>query len=784
MKHFTLILTLWAFAGMTIAQDCVPAKVRIPDKVFQNVKSKAYKDIIWSEDFNGDKWISTVKSDQNGYVFDPAATLPEGWTFYDTWEGYTTNPDYGYFHWSDVGPRGVYLTGNDDDPFIPSAEYLNGMPDSASIENGFMILESDFANTTETGGQAGEPKEMDSYIQFGPIDFSNNLGVIFNYKTLYVYCCSADASLALELSSNYNAEDNSGDWTVVPLNVLTDGNEWTARTERDMHINVSKYVGGKSSVFFRIRQTKAEDYMWVIDDITFYEAPENDIIVKDAWADYLYDATEANYAVAADASYNFWGGYTQIPQSIVGNFVQFRAAVEANGSVDAQNTTMNIEVSKDGSVVETFASAPKTIYSFTKDTLMTEVDYTPDAVGSYSLSMDVVFDGEDENIDDNSWTYDFNVTKDLRYSRVRHGMENDFDPAGPRDWANGGYDGDVCVQRFTFPESLETVRLKGIEVYIDNYDFNRDAEIQAIENSQFSMIARVYKYDADADERVDMGIASNLYTLKIEDTATWVALDFNDEGNLLVPADRYWVGIECYTGTTQELRFEIGKDDDAIKQPTGGGLVYFNGPNTGWGLTGSNYAIDLMLDGADVTFNVNMTNAGLVDGDVVYVTGNFADWNEPGSGNSLMLTDPDKDMIYTGSITVVNNFGELQYKYFKNTGWSGGEWAEETNRIISVTEADYVINPADKWGIPNTVTQNKLADVSMYPNPFNNTLTIENLENVAEIIVNNVLGQNVLTISVTENSMELSTESLDKGIYLITIVDANNNTRTKKVVKK
>jgi len=784
MRKFTLMFAFLAFVGMTFAQNCALTKGGAPEKAKMNVQSKDYGEVIWSEDFNGDKWSSTVKSDQNGYILNTAAALPEGWVISETWEGATTNPDYGYFHWSDKGPRGVYTGWDDDDPFTPDQAMVDEMPDGATVANGFMMLESDFSNTTESGNMAGDPKDMDSYMQYGPIDFTNYPGAIFNIKTIYRYCCSASASFALELSSDYNPADQSGTWTVVPLNVLTKGNDYTNTKERDMHINVSKYVGGKAAVYFRIRQTLSSHYFWILDDISFYETPDNDVILKDAWAEYIYDVEE--FAQSSNATSNFWGGYTEIPVSIVDKFVKFRAAVEGNGSADAQNTVMTVDIKKDGVVDATITSTPKTIWAYTNDTLKAAADYSPAVVGSYEVAMKVTMDAEDQNATDNEWSYAFEVTNSNRYARVRYGKESTYGDAGNRDWADGGFDGDACINTFNFPPAVETVKLKGISVFIDDYS-GRDDEIEAIKNGQFSMIARIWKYDADLDDQVDAGIASNLYTVKIEDTATWVTLNFVDEGNLVVEADQYYAGIEIYTGN-EELRFQIGKDAGAPKQPDGGGLVYLISQN-GWYLTNDNYAITLLLDDGktDVTFNVDMTDAGLAAGDVVYVTGSFANepndadgWDEPGTGESVMLTDVDGDMIYTATVGIEP--GDFEYKYFKNAGWDNGD-SYDTNRKLIVADASVTKN--DIWGKPPVAVNEKtLAEVSMYPNPFNNTLTIENLDNATEILVNNVLGQNVLTISVTENSMELSTESLEKGIYLVTIVDANNNTRTEKVVKK
>lgn len=608
-KNYLLVLmvVIVAFGHAQEVRPCLNEKplINIQEKSLSSNTSKAYGNVIWSENFDAVKWKSTVVADENGYKLDPAANLPEGWKIIDN-----NGLDY-FWHWSNVGPRGAYASGNDSDPFTPwtDEEVKNVLPAGTSVENGYLMLESDYFNTNQLGNISSDPIEMDAILQYGPLDFSSLEGVIFNIKTLYRYCCSSDAMIGLEISDDYNPVDGSGDWTVIPLNVITNGNEITRTSERDMHINVSKYVAGKSAVYFRLRQTYASHYFWIVDDVNFYVPPANDIVLKDGWADYIYDAENIDFKVSNTESNNFWGGYTEIPKSVVGEFVKFRAGVEVNGTKDAENATATIQILKDDVVDGTFTSIPQTVWSLTNDTLIVEAHYTPAAVGHYQVSMTVSMKQDDENFEDNEWMYEFDVINGERYSRVRHGHEDEFDQAGPSDWAIGGLDGDVCVQRFTFPESAESVKLKGISVYIDDYT-DRDSEIAAIKSGEFTMIARVYKIDSDGN-MIETIISSSLYTLVIQDTATWLTLDFIDEGNLVLPAGLYYAGIEVYTGNA-DYRFQIGADNNGIKQPDAGGMVYLVN-NGAWYRSGDNYAIDLNLE--NITYDASIVDT-ICGGDV------------------------------------------------------------------------------------------------------------------------------------------------------------------------
>ncbi|OFX90688.1 MAG: hypothetical protein A2W97_02885 [Bacteroidetes bacterium GWE2_40_63] len=135
---------------------------------------------------------------------------------------------------------------------------------------------------------------------------------------------------------------------------------------------------------------------------------------------------------------------------------------------------------------------------------------------------------------------------------------------------------------------------------------------------------------------------------------------------------------------------------------------FFDAGNLGDGTANSTYLFDdITLGNVDptpvkLTFNVDMS-AQILNGlfieatDVVYVTGNFNGWDEPGTGESVILKDPDKDQVYSVDLYLPKNYGEIQYKYFKNTTWSFGEWPGAPNRIIYIHETDTSTN--DIYGI-------------------------------------------------------------------------------------
>jgi hypothetical protein len=108
-------------------------------------------------------------------------------------------------------------------------------------------------------------------------------------------------------------------------------------------------------------------------------------------------------------------------------------------------------------------------------------------------------------------------------------------------------------------------------------------------------------------------------------------------------------------------------------------------------------AVTPVPSGFAITFNVDMSTAEGFNpvSDVVYLTGNFpgASWITPGDPGSLMMTQIGSTLVYTYSMLM--DAGTYEYKYFKNAGWGGGEYAGGLNRSAAIS-ATTTIN--DTWG--------------------------------------------------------------------------------------
>ena len=77
-----------------------------------------------------------------------------------------------------------------------------------------------------------------------------------------------------------------------------------------------------------------------------------------------------------------------------------------------------------------------------------------------------------------------------------------------------------------------------------------------------------------------------------------------------------------------------------------------------------------------------------------------------------------------------------------------------------------------------------LSQVSIYPNPVNNMLIIDNLEGVSQVVISNVLGQTVINKIVNSNNITINTDQIDKGVYIVTLVTEGGLVRSEKIIKE
>jgi hypothetical protein len=85
----------------------------------------------------------------------------------------------------------------------------------------------------------------------------------------------------------------------------------------------------------------------------------------------------------------------------------------------------------------------------------------------------------------------------------------------------------------------------------------------------------------------------------------------------------------------------------------------------------------------------------------------------------------------------------------------------------------------------NSLLVNKSANnISIYPNPVNNNLTVAGLAGKSTIKITNTMGQKVLEQNTSANSLNLDVTGLKSGTYILSITDDADRVAIKKFIKE
>jgi hypothetical protein len=75
-------------------------------------------------------------------------------------------------------------------------------------------------------------------------------------------------------------------------------------------------------------------------------------------------------------------------------------------------------------------------------------------------------------------------------------------------------------------------------------------------------------------------------------------------------------------------------------------------------------------------------------------------------------------------------------------------------------------------------------EITIYPNPFTNRITILNANTILKLKIYNSKGSLIKSISTTPDSKkEISLDETPPGIYFIQCIDANNKTKILRIIK-
>ena len=100
-------------------------------------------------------------------------------------------------------------------------------------------------------------------------------------------------------------------------------------------------------------------------------------------------------------------------------------------------------------------------------------------------------------------------------------------------------------------------------------------------------------------------------------------------------------------------------------------------------------------------------------------------------------------------------------------------------------ECEFLVRSDDGGGVAalKAITKDKQVNVTVYPNPANNTLNVANLSDAKEVQVYSILGQMVYNqpVEAQQTTLQMDVSKLGNGSYVVVIVKNDGQRETQKV---
>jgi endonuclease I len=129
-------------------------------------------------------------------------------------------------------------------------------------------------------------------------------------------------------------------------------------------------------------------------------------------------------------------------------------------------------------------------------------------------------------------------------------------------------------------------------------------------------------------------------------------------------------------------------------------------------------------------------------------------------------------------------------------GSSTDKFSEASNWEFSNCTADNLpvanwVNLASANGTPGVVNCDGIGvnsllgnQISVYPNPTQNTITVSNININDKILIVNYLGQNILNVNAKSENQIIDLSKQSEGIYFVLIYEDNKLIKTQKIIKR
>lgn len=199
------------------------------------------------------------------------------------------------------------------------------------------------------------------------------------------------------------------------------------------------------------------------------------------------------------------------------------------------------------------------------------------------------------------------------------------------------------------------------------------------------------------------------------------------------------------------------------------------------------YIIRFQNTGTASAINIKVTNQ--IDPNLDWNTFQLQNLSHPGS---VLIRNGDQATFTFNNINLPDSttnepasHGYIQYKIKPKSNIQIGDFMQNTAAIYFDFNAPVITNTVTTTVIDNLGIEENLSNsIILFPIPSSNVLNIKTTSTIVEAIIYNELGQNLLSIQNMEGINILNIAALSNGIYFIKLKDLEQNSITKKFIKR
>ena len=481
-----------------------------------------------------------------------------------------------------------------------------GVITSTTAANGFALFDSDNMNNQYT------PQEA-TLTYNNTVDCSQYQYVNINFEC---YHRVFNDSVFVEVSLD-NFATVAGRYRIQP-DLATNA---SSPNPEMVSLNISSSAGNQSSVYFRFHYEGEWDYATMIDDVSFSETPDNELLFTSE----TFGGWWLGYQTLGDLG----ADYTFYPMAqAAANPYRLEGVLRNTGIQTQTNAVMHVDVEDENGSVTVFSSSPTSILMGQNDTVATTSTFLPPNMGLYNMSFWATSD---------SFPTTDTVTRSAIVTDTVYAVDYDWNSDGANASGYSYLSRPLCGQ----------VLANVFDVYANSTVTSISFHISDQSVAGGDVTAQLF----ESDGQIFLG-ESDSYTLQQSDIGNWVTLP------LLVPypvfaGTAYMAGVLGTQHPTDTVGLSSSSNENASSWIQDNGCDIGSSGFGAWYTTSSARLIRMNF-GTVSAVNDILLNSGFI----VYPNpsnGIFTIDNQNNETYSVSVTDIIGKVVYNSIITNLTN---------------------------------------------------------------------------------------------------------------------------------